>query len=496
MATDCEGCGANTFFDSAYGGCVSCPKNSIGLNATSADECTCLQGFYQSYNTKAYGGEMSYSEGEANHLYRNHVFRTGEGELTVVKPVMLEMSCSDDAGNSVVLMRQQYDPGTYPVKFSDQACRVPFVISYEVDGYQDPLQTSTYFQCNGCRRGYFSPVLGADACQMCLPGTYQSATGQTGCVPCGAGNISGDAADHCTPCPPESYQVWNDCQACPAGKHTVNPGGGATECVACPPNTWSDANTDSAGCQRCPPWSTSPGGTGPLGCMCASGLYMYQSPGGDLFSCMMCAAGKYSSGKTNTCIVCPSGTYSEGQAAAACTPCPPGTYGTATGFTSASQCALCPANKVCPDPSTMEPCPVNTYSLPGATSMKSCVCNVGFDCTYTKAVKGKVVLPFAPEEFDDAKRQSFINAMAAAAGVSPDRIRIISVAKYMPSVGTREAGKRRGAARTQVQIRVTGAQDLRDVDKTLARFGFPRAMVKLSRDHHVYAHAARRRGWF
>ena len=436
---------------------------------------------------------MSYSEGEGNTVYRNHVFDTGEGVLTVVKPVMLEMSCSDDAGGSVVLMRQQYNPDTYPVKFSDQACRLPFVISYEVDGIQDPSQTSTYFQCNGCERGYFSPFMGADACQMCLPGTYQGTTGQTACLACSAGTVSGDAADQCTPCPPETYQAGNDCLACPTGKHTVLPSGGATECVACPPNTWSDSN---AGCQLCPPWSSSRGGTGPLGCMCMGGLYLYQSPGAGQLSCMICPAGKYSSGTTNTCIACPPGTYNGGQAAAACTPCPPGTYGTADGFISASQCTPCPADKVCSDASTMEPCPTNTHSPPGSTSMRACVCDYGFDCTYTKAVKGKVLLPFPIEEFDEAKRQSFINAMAAAAGVSPDRIKIISVTKFTPSVSTREVGRRRGATRTQVQLRVTGAQELHDVENILTRFGFPRAVVKLSRDHHVNTRVKQRSGWF
>jgi hypothetical protein len=121
--------------------------------------------------------------------------------------------------------------------------------------------------------------------------------------------------------------------------------------------------------------------------------------------------------------------------------------------------------------------------------MLQCVCDDGFDCTYTKSVKGKVVLPFAPEEFDEAKRQSFINAIAAAAGVSPDRVRIISVARYAPpATGLREAN-RRSLARTQVQVRVAGALQLKGVDEALRRFGFPRMVGRalVSWDHHVDA---------
>jgi hypothetical protein len=49
--------------------------------------------------------------------------------------------------------------------------------------------------------------------------------------------------------------------------------------------------------------------------------------------------------------------------------------------------------------------------------MLSCECDYGFDCTYTKSVRGKVVLPVTPENFDENMRISFINAVAEAAGV-------------------------------------------------------------------------------
>jgi hypothetical protein len=466
---------------------VSCPRNSLALNATSADGCLCPAGFYHSYNTKAYGGDMSYSVDEAGKVFRNHVYPTGEGQLIVVKPVMLEMSCSDSAGGSVVLLRQLYSPDTYPVRFMDRSCRLPFVISYEVNGRQDPAETNTYFECKRCGPGTYSDFPGSDACQQCPSGTYENGTGSTGCVACGPGTIStGEGAVECEACPAESYQLDNDCQACPVGKHTLDGQTGASECVGCPPNTWSDAV--SRGCQLCPPWSSSPGGTGPAGCVCADGLYLVQA-GEDLLSCKQCPMGTYSDTATKGCVPCPVGTYGDRAATGVCTKCPTGTFGVTSGLTSADQCSRCPPNKVCAEPGVVESCPPNTHAPPGATSMLQCVCDDGFDCTYTKSVKGKVVLPFAPEEFDEAKRQSFINAIAAAAGVSPDRVRIISVARYAPpATGLREAN-RRSLARTQVQVRVAGALQLKGVNEALRRFGFPRMVGRalVSWDHHVDA---------
>jgi hypothetical protein len=80
------------------------------------------------------------------------------------------------------------------------------------------------------------------------------------------------------------------------------------------------------------------------------------------------------------------------------------------------QCVPCPISYVCPDPDTVEPCPPNTYSLAGASSLKECLCRDGFDCTYTKSVKGKLVLPIPVSEFTEAMRQELVKAIAESAG--------------------------------------------------------------------------------
>lgn len=253
--------------------------------------------------------------------------------------------------------------------------------------------------------------------------------------------------------------------------------------------------------------------------------------------CAQCPPGTFSTSLSNVCIQCPSGTYGDsdamgtcvscppGQAAApgsiACAPCippqiptddgrmcqdcpkgmvcaldgkvmvcPTGTYSPFTGVTSLDQCMTCPPNQVCNDPTTAEECPPNTHSVAGATSMLQCECDLGFDCTYTKSLQGKVVLPIEPETFDAVMRESFIQAIADAAGVSPDRVRIISV-ELVTAPSTRSLSGPRAKSRalkTLIHIRVIGLSgSLRKVSKVLQLRGFGRARVKtrVLLDHHV-----------
>jgi hypothetical protein len=80
-----------------------------------------------------------------------------------------------------------------------------------------------------------------------------------------------------------------------------------------------------------------------------------------------------------------------------------------------SQCLPCPPNKVCSDAITVEACPPHTHSVSGTISMLACECDFGFDCTYTKAMKGRVVLPVSSADFE-TMRDHFIKAIAESAG--------------------------------------------------------------------------------
>jgi len=535
-ATDCLGCPPGTFPDKISGGCASCPKNSRSVeNATSASACMCGEGLYKAYNAKAHGGVLTYRDDELGRKYAVHTFAVWGQQFTVMKPVMLAMTCA----NGGVWPSTFLDADTYYINSEGmESCELPLSIQYTVDVAPDPTETTTYFQCRQCQAGTFSDMAGVDQCNMCWEGTYQDQLGATQCQNCPAGTVAGRGMTQCTACPMHTYQDNNQCLACAAGKFTITTG--STSCVGCPPDTWSDGGTN--GCRQCPPWSRSSGGTGPTGCLCYEGLFLdissFEGDGGSFMGCMQCPAGSFSGKNSNMCTLCPSGTYGDRDAMGACIPCPAGqvslpgstgcspcvlpqiptsdgracqdcpkgmvcqedgevitcpsgTYGPFTGATSLDQCLTCPPNQVCSEPSVAESCPPNTHSKPGSTSMLQCECDFGFECMYTKSLRGKVVLPVEPESFDGDMRQSFVQAIADAAGVSPDRVRIISIER---AAGTsmRAIGGRVGPhteQRTQVMIRVMGVTSLKGVRNVLQKHGFPRAVVKtrVSLDHHVEA---------
>jgi hypothetical protein len=125
--------------------------------------------------------------------------------------------------------------------------------------------------------------------------------------------------------------------------------------------------------------------------------------------------------------------------------------------------------------------------------MLSCECDYGFDCSYTKSIQGKVVLPIAPEDFDEIMRNNFILSIAESAGVSPDRVKIIAITSYTPlttrEVGRRHSKKEKKERKTQIQVRVVGATRVKNTEKNLKAHGVTNAPIKayFSRGHHVEA---------
>jgi hypothetical protein len=99
---------------------------------------------------------------------------------------------------------------------------------------------------------------------------------------------------------------------------------------------------------------------------------------------------------------------------------------TTGGLTSLDKCQKCPANFFCETPTTREPCPVGTFSSPGAVNKHGCACNNEFDCIYFKKVTQTVSLDLTPEEFE-ANRAAYIASLAASLGVRPESIKILSI---------------------------------------------------------------------
>jgi hypothetical protein len=71
-------------------------------------------------------------------------------------------------------------------------------------------------------------------------------------------------------------------------------------------------------------------------------------------------------------------------------------------------------------------------SPPGSSDHGSCTCNAGFRCDVTKVVHAEVTLPITIADFEPL-RQAYINAVAAAAGVEPSQVIIVSVTSKTPT---------------------------------------------------------------
>jgi hypothetical protein len=493
----------------------------------------CDVGRFHSYNAKAIGGTESYSEDEMGALYKNHVYLDGTGTLIVLKPVVLTMTCNGESTGEAL-----YGTGMYPIaKNADTSCTMPFVISYAVDERFNASETTAYFRCKACPPGFFSDLIGVDMCSACPAGMYQDAPASVECLSCTSGTTSfTDGAARCDPCPSGQYQVdgYNLCEACPAG--SFSSATGVTGCVQCNENMWSDAGASS--CNACPYWSTG-GGAGVMGCKCQDGTYMDLSVAENPF-CRLCGPGMFAPSQSNVCLPCNSGTSNDKTAQVACTPCAlnasagpralactpcavgetrtqdseacmicpqgwiclpdgrttkcqPGQYGSTEGLHSLDQCSTCPENMVCLDGSNAEACPLYTRSAAGSTSMLNCRCDSGFECSYIKSTRVKVLLPYTVQQFD-AMRLDFIRAVAEAAGVGIDRVRITYVRDMSGQQGRRSLwsprGKKRQADGLVVRLRVVGKLiGMRGLDSALFRRGIRGSMENLpnteKRDHHV-----------
>ena len=166
---------------------------------------------------------------------------------------------------------------------------------------------------------------------------------------------------------------------------------------------------------------------------CPVGEYKYKPPQNNSnATCSACPAGTYNSqlayAPISGCVDCPAGTYSltpHATNASFCLPCPLGTYSILPGRE--TQCPACPANSYCANPTTSQPCPSNTHSPAGSTSVLQCRCDAGYVCSYTKRISATVVLNSTLSDFNTNTgnvQTNFINALALAAGVSPSNVLI------------------------------------------------------------------------
>ena len=165
-------------------------------------------------------------------------------------------------------------------------------------------------------------------------------------------------------------------------------------------------------CATCPP-----------GSICPSGANITQCTAGTFSS----ATGLRTQGQ---CSICPAGRYCLGGTSNQL--CPLGSYSLASSVTRLADCGACPAGFYCPNTTAIVACPSNTFSPASSSDLASCTCNAGYRCEVTKVVHAEITLPITIVDFE-ALRQAYINAVAAAAGVDPSQVVIVSVTTKIPT---------------------------------------------------------------
>lgn len=504
-ATTCSGCQDNSYPDDSKTGCLSCPDYSTGKKPLGANQCFCTLGFYQFYRTRAVGGleSLFYTTGSASsvadfnafyggefylssmRMMRVHEFAYGEPvTLKVLKLSVMKIYCSE-SGTTYVL----WDEGLR-VFSGTGVCSA----SYPVTGDFGLMESTAYFKCQACAGGSISNMTGLEECFKCARGTFAAETNMTACKACSKGSITtGVGATTCISCSPGMFYTpgASSCKSCAYGKYSVS--SGADNCSSCNASQWAPMGSTS--CWNCPNGSTSPPGFAgaPTWCGCRAGYFMNQQtlvceicePGTyseyNATSCTACSPGTYNAqpeaqwcyncaemtvaplyGMT-TCLQCDSGTFAyDGTVCSLCPlgyyclpengtmmQCPLGTYVTYGGLTSVDQCTPCPANGYCLNPVTFDYCPQYTSSQAGSTSKLDCVCQKGYTCVYSKAFTATVELPQS-EEYFMAHMDEFIDAVAAAAHVSRDSVRIIG---WSPNSVSKRAlsGRRKKTVRVYVK---------------------------------------------
>jgi len=197
---------------------------------------------------------------------------------------------------------------------------------------------------------------------------------------------------------------------------------------------------------------------------CSSGTY---SLAGNT-ACTNCGYGSYSAAVSSACTTCPVGTMCNSVTTPAPVNCGQGNY---QGSTGQSFCLTCPANQYCSSATTQTPasCPAHTFSANGSYSLLQCECVPGYNCAYKKQITAVVTLNTTLYNFNNnvnGVQTAFLQAVAAAAGVSPSQVVVNTV---VSSTGNRRLLSEKSNKFIDVYASVRGAERLHRLDAHLAR---------------------------
>ncbi len=469
-ASVCTTCAAGTWSADGSSICSTCAAGS--WSADSASACTtCTPGTWAiadaSTCTSCTAG--NYASGSA----ASTCVTCGAGSFSA-DVASVCTACSPGAWSlSTASTCTSCTPGLYAPGSSASTC-----LNCASGSFSDQ---STASVCALCSPGSWSHTT-ASVCTSCAAGTFANRSGVVDCSNCTAGSYSHTAASICTACTPGSWspRTAPDCTLCVAGTFsTAVSAATVATCRQCAPGYFS-VSAGLTVCQPCSPgtYSTTPAlvsqsqcGTCPIGGICSGGA-----------SLAYCVAGTvgYGTGFSlqSQCSACTSGYYCPG--GAVITTCPLGSYSLATDVPSSALCPKCPTNNYCTNTTTEIVCPVNTNSQAGSSDLASCVCNPGYRCEMVQVVHAEITLPINASQFAELQA-AYIAAVAAAAGVDPSQVIIVSITDA-PTGGARRSLDGATAPEQAIEIHAsiynsmhTGSphRALRTLDLELESLGLP-----------------------
>ena len=203
----------------------------------------------------------------------------------------------------------------------------------------------------------------------------------------------------------------------------------------------------------------------PMGSLCPGGSNITQ-----------CEPGTYSEAtglrEQSQCTVCPAGDFCVGGFARQM--CPLGSYSLLTGVRAAFDCAQCPSGFFCPNTTGKVKCPDNTMSSDGASDLAECLCAPGYSCMMAMVVHAEIRLLIIPSDFTAEIQARYIEAIALAAGVSVDKVRIVSISEVtIGTTGRRLLDSGANAVEVHTSIYDSRSRGITDLNAHLQRNGLP-----------------------
>ena len=202
----------------------------------------------------------------------------------------------------------------------------------------------------------------------------------------------------------------------------------------------------------------------PVGSLCPGGSNITQ-----------CVPGTYSliTGlrEQRQCTPCPPGYYCTGGSALQM--CPLGSYSLLSAVSAVADCAQCRSGFFCPNTTGQVQCPANTMSSAGASDLGECLCAPGYRCIMVLVVHAEILLPIVRNEFTHEIQARYIAAIALAAGVSIDKVRIISISDVIMGAGRRLLGFHANAVEVHTNIYDSHNAGVTDLNTYLQRNGLP-----------------------